>query len=417
MAMVFVAHSARAGAHRVVALKCIRPELARNPRFVDMFLDEAKIAARIHHPNVCSVLDFDEHHGTYYLAMELLSGHTLTSIQHELRTTRDADPRVGVFARILEAACEGLHAAHETQNETGEPLDVVHRDVSPDNLFVTYDGVIKVMDFGVAYASERYDRTRSGVLKGKCAYVAPEMIAGAKPDRRADIWGLGVVAWEMFTRRKLFDQGNEPAVLHAIAEHEIPLPSQVRPELPPLVDEVVMRALEREPSRRYATTRELGRMLNRLIVEQRLVVGAAEVADFVCALFPEGKACARQLVRFAEQLEAPPRARTHSAKESPTVADASVARALARKSVRTNAATTVAPPQATGRLLRRWLAVAAVVVVVLASATFVACQLRTAEPAASAGEPQYTDYSLEAVPAGVDASGAVLLRVRIVRKL
>jgi serine/threonine-protein kinase len=425
MAVVYLAQVARPGAHRFVALKCIRPELARNPRFVDMFLDEARVAAHIHHPNVCSVLDFDAHHGTYYLAMELLAGQTLTAIQHELKASHDAgDPivRAGLFARVLEAACEGLHAAHETTNDAGESLDIVHRDVSPDNLFVTYDGNVKVMDFGVASSTQQHDRTRTGVLKGKCSYLAPEVIAGAKPDRRADVWGLGVVAWELVTQRKLFDQPNEPAVLHAIAEHAVPPPSKVRDGLPKLIDDIVLRALERDPAHRYPTARELGRMLNRFIVEHRLVVGPADIAEHMRAFFPEGVACARQLVRFAEQLEAVPARRSSPPmRESVTVADASAVRALARRSATIDSARgsdpgtvhTHAPP----RRRWRWL-VAAVAGAAIGSGVVVACQLRTDAQATTpiAADPPPTSFTLEASPAGVDASGAILLRVRVVRK-
>src|SRR5262245_15806222 len=147
MATVYLAQAAgRAGLHRFVALKCIRPELALNPKFVDMFFDEAQIASGIQHANVCSVLDFDEHDGVYYLAMEYLSGQPLAKVARQLEAEPDRWPaatRAGLVARILEGACEGLHAAHELRNERGELRNVVHRDVSPDNLFVTYDGIVK----------------------------------------------------------------------------------------------------------------------------------------------------------------------------------------------------------------------------------------------------------------------------------
>jgi eukaryotic-like serine/threonine-protein kinase len=418
MAVVFLAQTARPGAQRFVALKCIRPELARDPRFVEMFLDEAKLAARIQHPNVCNVLDFGQHHGTYYLTMELLAGRTLTAIQHELTTAPDLGPaaRAGLFARILEHACEGIHAAHETRNELGELLHVVHRDASPDNLFVTYDGNVKVMDFGVAYTSDKLNATRTGIVKGKCRYLAPEIITGGTPTRSADIWSLGVVAWEMFTQRRLFDQPSDPAVLHAIVDHIIPLPSTVREGLPAALDAIVMRALERDPEKRYPTAREFGRALNRFIVEQQLVIGAAEIADFLNVTFPEGVACARQLVRVADQLEAPPPPRTRTrtkAPENPTmVADAPLVRELARKS----AAAPATESSSTTRLWHsrlRWLLVTATLLVI-ASGTVFACLHNsvTAPPATPNQLP--TSFTLEASPATVDESGALLLRIRVV---
>lgn len=445
MASVYLAQGcSRSGVHRFAALKCIRPELARDPRFVEMFLDEARIAAQIHHTNVCSVLDFDEHHGTYYLAMEFLSGQTLTAVQNRLLTASDVDDplaRPGVFARILESACEGLHAAHEALNGGGLPLHIVHRDVSPDNLFVTYDGNVKVMDFGVAYTSDPHQTTRTGVLKGKCGYLAPEVLAGDKPDRRADIWSLGVVAWEMMAQRKLFDQPNDLAILRAIGESNIPPPSKIRAGLPPLLDELVLRALERDPERRYQTAREFGRILNRFLVEHRQSVGLAEISDFMRALFPEGIACTRQLMKFAEIEEPPPRARGIASQDGATVADVAVALELARRSVLPEG-TPVGPPsrEATARavtepppptpteprpppvaLFSRWSTVSLILIVAVLVSTSVSIvvylltRVERAPALSTPTDPVLSNFTLEAAPAGTDASGAMLLRLQLVR--
>jgi serine/threonine-protein kinase len=431
MATVYLARtSSHVGLQRFVALKCIRPELAANERFIDMFLTEARIATQIHHANVCTVFDFDRDHGTYYLAMEFLVGRTLTAIQRRLADVPDrcdAATCAAMFARVLEGACEGLHAAHEATSSAGEPLHVVHRDVSPDNLFVTFDGTVKVMDFGVASTAETQQITRTGVLKGKCAYLAPEVIAGAKADRRADVWGLGVVAWEMIAQRALFDAPNDAAMLRAIAERDIPPVSTVRPGVPSLVDEILARALERDPAKRYQTARELGRMLSRFLVEQRRVVGLADIAELVRELFPDGVGCGRELVRFAEQLDAPPTPRARDPwRHVATVADPQVAAELARRSAPTAAgtpservATAVAPesrPTQGLRALRsRWLGWSlrvALVALAFVLGSVVACHaVRMTEPLAPA-----SDFTLEATPAGVDANGAVLLRVNVVRK-
>jgi serine/threonine-protein kinase len=410
MATVFLAHGlARSGAHRFAAVKCIRPELALDPRFVEMFRQEAWIATQIHHANVCNVLELDEHHGTYYIAMELLAGQTVTAIQRAFACfpteSIGLDIRVGLFARVFEAACEGLHAAHEAADANGQPLDVVHRDVSPDNLFVTYDGNVKVMDFGVAYTSGHHAHTRTGVLKGKCSYLAPEVLAGNKPDRRADVWGLGVVAWETIARRKLFDQPTDAAILRAIAEEPIPPPSSLCPGLPPAFDAIIMRALERDPDRRYATARDLGRALNRFVVEQGWVVGSAEIADFMAALFPEERAVSRQQLKFAAQLEPPPqpRARTVTQKREPAPEP------------------TIAEPKPTSTAMRvpprrsMLLVMAALIgIVVATSAVVVACRGSGEQAVVPAVRP--TNFTLEATPAGVDDTGAVLVRIRVVPK-
>jgi serine/threonine-protein kinase len=367
--------------------------------------------------------------------------------------------RWGLFARLLESACEGLHAAHEAANTSGVPLHIVHRDVSPDNLFVTYDGNVKVMDFGVAYTSEHHQTTRTGVLKGKCGYLAPEVLAGEKPDRRADIWGLGVVAWEMLAQRKLFDQSNDPAILRAIGESTIPRPSTIRSGLPVLLDEIVLRALERDPARRYQTARELGRMLNRFLVEYRQVVGAAEVSDFMRALFPEGIACTRQLMKFAELEEPPPRVRRITSQDSATVVDLALALELARRSALPEGtpgehpARMLAAPPATETPppsppetrpppvapASRWSTVSLSVVVVAALASLslaiVVYRLTRGEsappvssssappvssssapPVSSSPDPVLSNFTLEVAPAGTDASGAMLVRLQLVPK-
>jgi serine/threonine-protein kinase len=421
MASVYLAHGrTRSGLHRFVAIKIIRADLAASAQFVDMFVDEAFVATQIHHPNVCDVLEYGQHHGTHFLVMELLSGQTLTAVQRELSGySTDAlgvDLRAGILARVLEGACEGLHAAHEAVDARGKPLHVVHRDVSPDNLFVGYDGTVKVMDFGVAYTSGQHHHTRTGVVKGKCSYLAPEIVAGNKPDRRADVWGIGVVAWELLARRKLFDQPSDPAILNAIYSAEIPPPSSLCPGLPAAFDAVVLKALERDPTKRYENARELGRALNRCIVEQRWLVGPAEIAECMRALYPEGVTTARQQLQFAEQLEAPPPSRTRTpipVPDEPTVANPEVMQALARESAPPEAVPTPLPAMPTERVTSRfraprWLLTAAIVVLSAVAGAVVACR--------NANEPAMpvAGFTLQATPAGVDASGAVLLRVQVV---
>lgn len=308
MATVFLAHApAREGVHRFVALKCIRHELATNPTFIDMFFDEARIAAQVQHANVCSVLDFDEWHGTYFLVMEYLSGRTLHAVRGAMSEQRhdwDVTFQAGLVARMLADACEGLHSVHETRNHRGELLDVVHRDVSPANIFVTYNGNVKIIDFGVACGSEQRHKTRTGVLKGKYAYLAPELLRGAKPDLRADIWGLGVVAWELLTQRRLFDKETEVETLGAISSKaDIPVPSKVRKGIPKLLDDIVMQALRRDPDKRCDSARTLGRLFNRYLTEAKLSIGLAEVSESMTTLFPEGRTLNRKILEIAEQMD------------------------------------------------------------------------------------------------------------------
>jgi serine/threonine-protein kinase len=304
MASVYLARAeGRTGLHRFVALKRVHPHLANDSTFVEMFLDEARIASLVQHPNVCSVFDFDSIDGEYYLAMEFLLGEPLSAVFRamarrpldEVRTPS----RAALVARIVADACEGLHAAHELRAPSGEPLGVVHRDVSPENIFLTYDGVVKVVDFGIALAENQRHMTVPGMIKGKLAYMPPEVLRGMKPDRRADVWGLGVLLWELLTGQRLFHRSTDIETLRTIAEVNIPLPSKLMSDVPEELDSIVLRALTSDRDQRYATTRELGRALSAAVVKLGDPAGLAELSEWMDELFPAGRACKRQLLEMA----------------------------------------------------------------------------------------------------------------------
>jgi serine/threonine protein kinase len=291
---------------RFVALKRLRPHLLEQPTLAEMFYDEANIASHVHHPNVCSVLDFDASPHAQYLAMEYLMGEPLSAVRDALHRDRQRlgpGPRADLMARVIADAAEGLHATHEACDLSGKRLEVVHRDISPDNIFLTYDGTAKIVDFGVACASGQKHETRTGVVKGKLAYLPPEVLTGKRPDRRADIWALGVVFWEMLTLMRLFRRENDVATFTAIKECKVPPPSQFCPGLPDDFDAIVMRALACDPSERFATARELGCSLNRALVRRGSAVSTPDVAVAMDALFPEGRAHKRQLLEAAAEID------------------------------------------------------------------------------------------------------------------
>ncbi len=308
MAKVYLARiTGIAGFEKLVALKRIHSHLADQEEFVEMFLDEARIASRIDHPNVCTVFDFGHANGDYYIAMEFLLGETVA----RLIKTAAANPGLvrsprwtALVLRIGAEVCEGLHAAHELRNAKGELLNVVHRDVSPHNLFVGYDGSVKIVDFGIARAAHRLHVTQVGTIKGRHAYMAPEQADGRTVDRRADIWSVGVIMFEALTGKRLFRRATDTDTLIALMKEPIPKLSDVWPEAPPEVEALVMKALERDPEERWPTARKLGRRIERCLMGLEEPAGKAEVADLMEELFPEAREERKRMVDDARTMPA-----------------------------------------------------------------------------------------------------------------
>ena len=303
MGKVFLARAVGpSGFEKFVALKRIHAQLAEDPAFVDMFLDEARINARIDHPNVCSVIDFGRKSGTYYIVMEYLSGEPLHRVIVEsLREAPDHARRSRFAARIVAEACEGLHAAHELRDDDGRPLGVVHRDISPHNIFVTFGGRVKVMDFGIARASDQLHKTTTGTVKGKWAYMSPEQANGKRTDRRSDVWSLGVVLWEMLAGRRLFRRGTQPATALAVVNDPIEHPVNFAADVPRELGDIALRALARDPLERWPDARTMGRALTSQLAVARRATGAVEVAQWIGALFPGGDERRQDLLAAARE--------------------------------------------------------------------------------------------------------------------
>jgi eukaryotic-like serine/threonine-protein kinase len=298
------------GLDKLLALKIIHPHLVKEGPFLGMFLDEARIASGVLHRNVCTVFDHGEHSGSYYIAMDYLAGRTLREVIRRLRNTSQSPTQAAhlFMLYVIAEACEGLHAAHELRGTDGQLLDVVHRDVTPQNLLITYDGHVNVIDFGIARAADRLHHTAAGVLKGKFSYMAPEQLQQGTVDRRTDIWALGICLWEALTRRRLFTGATQPDTLMNVLNGEIVPPSQIDPTLPAALDAIILRALSRDPDQRYASARELGLELTRVIRESALLVGPLEAEQFMGALFPEEIEQAARLELHAKQVAAQERA-------------------------------------------------------------------------------------------------------------
>jgi len=272
------------GFQKWVAIKRIHPHLVEDETFVNMFVDEARVVARISHPNVATVFELGKHEDTYWIAMEYLHGEPLREVMRRTEELRRPTPPE-IACRVIADAAEGLHAAHELRGDSGEKLGLVHRDVTPHNLFVNYDGSTKVVDFGIAKFQSRTAKTRAGMLKGKLAYMSPEQVAGAAVDRRADVFALGVVLWELTTGQRLFRMESDIDTLAKVQECIVPHPSSVVRGYPGDLEAIVMKALARSSRGRYGTAREFSRALQSLLMRRGLFVGADEVSAYMNSIF------------------------------------------------------------------------------------------------------------------------------------
>jgi serine/threonine-protein kinase len=272
------------GFQKWVAIKRIHPHLVEDDQFVDMFLDEARIAAGINHANVAQVFDLGKDDNTYWIAMEYLHGEPLREV---MRRAEDSNQPIQpeLAARICAEAAEGLHAAHELRGKNGQLLGLVHRDVTPHNLFVTYEGYTKVVDFGIAKVADRLASTRAGTLKGKLAYMSPEQVRGAEIDRTTDIFALGVVLWELTTNHRLFRMDTDLDTLEKVQACVVPPPSTIVPDYPAELESIVMRALAKRKTDRYQTARELSRALQSFLMHRASFIGPEEVAQYVRRAF------------------------------------------------------------------------------------------------------------------------------------
>lgn len=290
MAEVFLARvQGPAGFEKVVVLKKILPELARDQVFTRMFMDEARLAATFSHPNVAQVFDFGEVNGTWYLTMEYVDGPTLRQVKKRAATHNLALPP-DVVAGIIARACEGLHYVHELKDpDTGVPRELIHRDISPDNLILSRNGQVKVLDFGIVKSTSLESYTRSGSVRGKLAYMPPEQISAEPLDRRVDVWALGMVLYELLTLRRPYEAQQDAAVMKAILfEPFIPLLS-LRPDVPKGLVDIVNRCLSKNRDERYPNAREVQGALEKFIAREGHAIGSYEIENFVREL-SEGRA-------------------------------------------------------------------------------------------------------------------------------
>jgi eukaryotic-like serine/threonine-protein kinase len=264
------------GFARTVAIKRLHPQFAKDPEFVSMFLDEARVAARVQHPNVIATIDVVATDGELFLIMDYVRGESLSKLVRAARRAGEpVPPRIA--AGIMCGFLHGLHSAHEAKNERGEPLNLVHRDVSPQNVLVGADGIARVLDFGIAKAQGRIQVTRDGQIKGKLAYMPPEQLSGRELSRAVDIYASAVVVWETLTGERLFKGESEGETLAKILRDPVLPPSAIVRSLPRAFDAVLLKALSRDASKRHATARELALELERCAG----VASSTEIGEWV----------------------------------------------------------------------------------------------------------------------------------------
>ena len=283
MAEIFLAAAqGPEGFEKEVVIKRIRPGFANDPSFVQMFVEEAKVVSRLSHANIVQIIDFARHEQTYYLAMEYVRGRSLSEAHKRARELSVPLPPV-LVAHLGQEVARGLAYAHRL-SDGGHPLELVHRDVTPHNILLSYDGAVKLTDFGIAKASNR--ATSSGMLKGKFAYMSPEQARGERVDPRTDVFALGVTLWELLTSGRLFDAESDVGVLRAVQEREVLAPSVLNPEVDEELDRVILRALDRDVSRRYQSAQELERALAHVVLRTARSPDDTDVGLWMRELFP-----------------------------------------------------------------------------------------------------------------------------------
>jgi serine/threonine protein kinase len=285
MAEVFLAkHRGFAGCERLVCIKRILPHLSEQDDFITMFRDEACIAALLVHPNIAQIYDIGQPDEIDYIAMEYVHGADLRRIYNqEVARGRAMPPEPA--AHIAMGTASGLDYAHRQTTIDGRPLGIVHRDVNPQNILVTYDGHVKMIDFGVAKAEGKLNETRSGVLKGTYSYMSPEQASGGPVDGRADIFALGVTLYEITTGVRLFKRKTALETLHAITECRVTAPGEIIPDYDEELQEIVLRALAPDPAERFASAGDMQRSLERFLGRRHYATSASNLGAYMRELF------------------------------------------------------------------------------------------------------------------------------------
>jgi serine/threonine-protein kinase len=286
-----VAHGP-SGFNKLVVLKALKSSLGSDPEFRRMFLNEARLSARLNHPNIVQVNEVIEHDGLPVIVMEYLDGKPLS----EIRARAEGSLLLHMHLRMLSEALSGLHYSHELADYDGTPLNVVHRDFTPHNIFVTYDGQVKILDFGIAKLSGSLVETQTGVIKGKLRYMPPEQITGDAIDRRADVFAAGVMVWEAAAGTRMWGAMSEAAIMNRVLNGDIPSPRTVRTDVSPDLERICMKALADDPDARYATAAELQADIDEFLGHLSATITLREMGQFVTSYFEDSRVQTRRII-------------------------------------------------------------------------------------------------------------------------
>jgi len=288
MAEIYLARvSGLAGFEKLVVVKRILPQLSTQNQFIEMFLDEARIAATLQHPNIVQMYDIGAADGNYFIAMEYLHGEDVRSIMRRLRDRKESGLPLDHAVNIVIGVASGLHYAHEKTAFDGKQLGIVHRDVTPQNVIITFDGAVKLVDFGIAKASNRLGETRFGTLKGKIPYMSPEQCQGRPLDRRSDIYAVGIMLYELTTSSRLYRGESDYDIMKQIVEQPLIPPSVRKPDYSLELEKIVLRALAKDPEERYQTAQDMQADLEHFAREGRMMISPIALSAYLKGMFPE----------------------------------------------------------------------------------------------------------------------------------
>jgi serine/threonine protein kinase len=385
MGQVFLALDGTQGFEKLVVIKRLLPHLAEDKEFLSMFDDEARIAARLNHPNLIQIFERGRVEDSYYLGMEYVAGENLRHLERDAKNAARPLP-IGAACRIVADAAAGLDYAHKLRGAQGQPLGLIHRDVSPQNILVGFDGAVKLIDFGVAKALDRQQHTATGILKGKYPYMSPEQASGDEIDHRSDLFSLGIILWELLTRSRLFKGSSDMITIRRVRDCQVCPPREVNPELPPKVDQLVLGALARPPGERYPDAAAFRLAIEDFIVAEQLPASSAHLVSYLSGLYADriSKATDLSILDQLERLDELDRISGHSTdsrKSTPNSPDSPLPASIGEAKTRPGTVLLESPRPPRHRATRAGLFLGAAIALALGGGALLRLQNRPTEGA------------------------------------